>query len=120
MKPIIALVVAMVVADCANMFFKLALNQTQAAQQSDSLLHTALALARNPYFLAGLATYALGFSAWLVVLARARYSSANLYFSLHYVLMLGIAVVVFKEQLTLTRCAGAALIVAGVALVARG
>jgi len=107
----------MVIAETSNALFKLGLNRTPFTPKWGELVPQIATLARNPYILGGAALYPLGFLAWMAVLSRFRYSSANLVYSLHYVLMLAVSVVVFQDRLTPARGFGAALIVAGEAIV---
>ena len=76
-------------------------------------------LATNPLVIAGLAVYAFGTVFWLIALSRVDLSFAYPFASLSYVVMLGAAWVLFKEDLTILRLAGTAVVCLGVLLVAR-
>jgi drug/metabolite transporter (DMT)-like permease len=73
----------------------------------------------NPFVVAGLGIYAAGTIFWLVALSRVELSFAYPFASLSYVVMLGAAWILFKEDLTVLRLAGTAVVCLGVLLVAR-
>jgi len=73
----------------------------------------------NPYVIAGLAIYVTGTLFWLVALSRVDLSYAYPFASLSYVVMLVAAWLLFKEDLSLLRLAGTAVVVFGVLLISR-
>ena len=79
---------------------------------------TVLALATNPYLLAGFALYGLGAVVWLSVLARWDVSKAYPLVGLGFALTVVVGLML-GEQVSLLRAGGVALICAGVFLVAR-
>jgi len=76
-------------------------------------------IARNGYYLVSLLCLGLQAITWQLALARFPLSYAYSAMSIVYVNVLIISVVVFGERVTPANIAGAALIMAGVALVAR-
>jgi drug/metabolite transporter (DMT)-like permease len=73
----------------------------------------------NPYVIAGLAIYVTGTVFWLVALSRVDLSYAYPFASLSYVVMLAAAWLLFKEDLSLMRLAGTAVVFLGVLLISR-
>jgi drug/metabolite transporter (DMT)-like permease len=73
----------------------------------------------NPYVLAGLAIYVTGTVFWLAALSRVDLSYAYPFASLSYVVMLVAAWLLFKENLSLLRLAGTAVVFLGVLLISR-
>lgn len=86
---------------------------------AQTLLGTLWRMATNPYVIIGLAIYMAGTVFWLTALSRVELSFAYPFASLSYVLMLAAAWILFKENITVTRLIGTAVIVIGVLLVAR-
>lgn len=80
---------------------------------------TAGYIARNGYYLISLLCLGLQAITWQLALARFPLSYAYSAMSIVYVNVLIISVVVFGERVTAANVAGAALIMAGVTLVAR-
>jgi drug/metabolite transporter (DMT)-like permease len=73
----------------------------------------------NPYVIAGLAIYVTGTVFWLAALSRVDLSYAYPFASLSYVVMLVAAWLLFKENLSLMRLAGTAVVFVGVLLISR-
>jgi drug/metabolite transporter (DMT)-like permease len=73
----------------------------------------------NPYVLAGLAIYVTGTVFWLVALSRVDLSYAYPFASLSYVLMLAAAWFLFRENISLMRLDGTAVVCLGVLLISR-
>lgn len=109
----------MVLTEGANVLFKLGLDRMRFDLRLDNVLSEGVRAVTNPWIAGGLCLYAAGMLGWFTVLAGFRYSSANFFFSLHYLLMLASATVIFREAITPTKLIGAGLIVAGVALIGR-
>jgi len=84
-----------------------------------NLKNVLLSMGLNPYVICGMAVYAIGTVFWLVALSRVELSYAYPFASLSYVVMLGAAWVLFKENLTVLRLAGTAVVCLGVLLVAQ-
>lgn len=72
----------------------------------------------NPYIAGGLVIYAVATVVWLYVLSKSELSMIYPLQSLSYVIAAIIAVVLFKENIPLTRWAGIGLIMAGAYFVA--
>lgn len=77
-------------------------------------------IASSPYVLIGLAIYVASTLFWLVALSRVDLSYAYPFASLSYLVMLGAAWLLFKEDLSVLRLAGTMVVCAGVLLIARG
>lgn len=73
----------------------------------------------SPYVIAGLAIYVTGTVFWLAALSRVDLSYAYPFASLSYVVMLVAAWLLFKENLSLLRLAGTAVVFLGVLLISR-
>jgi len=73
----------------------------------------------SPYVIVGLAIYVTGTVFWLVALSRVDLSYAYPFASLSYVVMLVAAWLLFKEDLSLMRLAGTAVVCLGVLLISR-
>jgi drug/metabolite transporter (DMT)-like permease len=73
----------------------------------------------NPYVVTGLLIYVTGTLFWLVALSRVDLSYAYPFASLSYLLMLGVAWLVFKEDISLLRLIGTGVICAGVLIIWR-
>ncbi|MPN52745.1 4-amino-4-deoxy-L-arabinose-phosphoundecaprenol flippase subunit ArnE [bioreactor metagenome] len=77
----------------------------------------ALRLLLNPYILGGLLIYGAATAIWLYILSKAQLSVVYPLQSLCYVAAAVIALVVFKENIPLTRWIGIAVIIFGAYLV---
>jgi drug/metabolite transporter (DMT)-like permease len=73
----------------------------------------------SPLVIAGLILYVASSGLWLLILARADVSFAFPLVSMGFVLTVGYAHFVLNEQVSVTRLAGVALIMVGVALISR-
>jgi multidrug transporter EmrE-like cation transporter len=80
---------------------------------------TATAFVTNPYYLAGLGCLVLQAFFWQVVVRGFRLFVAYLFTSLNYLLVLAASRVLFREHVTVSNIAGAAVIIAGVYFVVR-
>ncbi len=76
-------------------------------------------MATNPYVVVGLAIYMFGTLFWLVALSRVQLSFAYPFASLSYGLMLLASWLLFREDISLLRIIGTAVIVAGVLIISR-
>lgn len=95
--------------------FKLSALSLHGAGQTGGLF----SLVTIPSFWLALALYGLGTLLWIVVLQTVPLSRAYPFMALAFVIVPLLAVVIFKESLSLTYLVGAALIVAGVMVTAR-
>lgn len=84
-----------------------------------SVVSTALGVALQPYILLGLACYVLSVGIWIVALSRVDVSIAYPMLSIGYVVNAFAAWWLFNEALTPTRLLGIAVILVGVAILAR-
>ncbi len=89
---------------------------TLSASQAPNLLWR---MATNPYVVTGLGIYFLGTIFWLTALSRVNLSFAYPFTSLSYVLMLLASWLILHETITPMRVVGAAVIIAGLFLIAR-
>jgi drug/metabolite transporter (DMT)-like permease len=76
-------------------------------------------IATNPYVVIGLAIYVCGTLFWLVALSRISLSFAYGFASLSYGLMLLASWLLFREDISLLRVIGTAVIVVGVLIISR-
>jgi len=77
-------------------------------------------LITNPYLIVGLVMYIIGFSLWLLVLARTRLGYAYLFMGLTYVLIPLSSHKIFGEEITFYQAIGMILITIGVVIVGLG
>jgi drug/metabolite transporter (DMT)-like permease len=95
---------------------------TQLGPQSisvDGALAILMRIAFSPYVIGGLMLYVTGTFFWLVAMSRVQLSYLYPFASLSYVLIMMMAWLVFREQISLLRLAGAVTICIGVMLVAQ-
>jgi len=85
----------------------------------ESVRHFLLALVSSPQVLLGLALYGLSAVIWLVVLSRVDLSYAYPMIAISYVLMLILSKLLLKEDVSLTRWIGVAIICLGVLITSR-
>jgi drug/metabolite transporter (DMT)-like permease len=85
----------------------------------ESIRHFLLAAVSSPQVLLGLALYGLSAVIWLVVLARVNLSYAYPMVATSYVLMLILSRFLLKEDVSLTRWIGVAIICLGVLIMSR-
>jgi len=78
-----------------------------------------VALALNPYVIAGFALYGLGAMSWVVVLTRVDVSQAYPFVGLSILLAFGLGHFLLGEPLSMIRIAGMLLVVSGIVLVAQ-
>jgi len=95
-----------------------------ASYQQLKALHQNLAdivwsMAFNPFILGGLTLYVISFGLWIAVLARMQVSIAYPLLSLGYVIGVFAAYLIFNEPISFQKLLGVALIMAGVAVLAR-
>jgi multidrug transporter EmrE-like cation transporter len=76
-----------------------------------------LAVAANPYILAGLGCYVVSVAVWLLVLSRVEVSYAYPLLSIGYIVTAFAGQMFFHEDLSFTRWAGIIVICAGVWLI---
>lgn len=76
-------------------------------------------LATNPWVVSGFVLYAASFALWLVVLSKVELSKAYPMVSLGYLVTFVLGVILFGEQISPVKLGGLALIMGGVAMMAR-
>jgi drug/metabolite transporter (DMT)-like permease len=76
-------------------------------------------MATNPYVVIGLGIYMFGTLFWLMALSRVQLSFAYPFASLSYGLMLLASWLLFREDISLLRVIGTAVIIAGVLIISR-
>lgn len=74
----------------------------------------------NPYIISGAVLYVLATLLWLYILSKEELSLVYPLQSITYILGTIVAISVFRENVSLLRWIGIAIIVAGATLVARG
>lgn len=82
------------------------------------LLKSPWILVSNAWIVAGFLLYASSFALWLVVLSRVELSKAYPMVSLGYLVTFVLGILLFREEVSLVKIAGMAIILAGVALLA--
>lgn len=100
----------------AQIILKLGLGDL--AVRNDSLAFFTKALA-SPGVILGLSLYGLGALLWLIVLSREDVSFAFPLVSFAYVIAIFLAAIFLKEQVTLPRIIGSAIIIVGIFIIAR-
>jgi undecaprenyl phosphate-alpha-L-ara4N flippase subunit ArnF len=91
----------------------------ESLKVGDTTTVTGLGLLRAWPVAAGLASYGLSSICWLLALRKFPLSTAYPMVSLGYVLVMLISVWLFHETISMQKWLGAAVILAGVALIAR-
>jgi multidrug transporter EmrE-like cation transporter len=79
----------------------------------------AFAVVTNPWFILGMACYAVSIGVWLIVLSKVEVSAAYPLLSIGYVITAVVGVLFLGEHVTLARIAGIGLICGGLALIAQ-
>lgn len=116
------LILASIVASVAGQFvLKVGARQlgTLGVEQAGKGMQIAITAGTNPWIIGGLACYAVGAVAWIVVLTRVPLSWAYPILALNQILILLVAWLFLGETVGAMRWAGALLIVGGVVLVSR-
>jgi drug/metabolite transporter (DMT)-like permease len=111
------LIVTMIVPVVAQVLIKIGLKNVGGLDLSDPTRIVRALL--SPWVFGGLACYAGGALLLMAVLSRYDMGYANLMLSFSYVLLLAASVIVFHENISLLKVAGAGLIIAGIILVGR-
>jgi multidrug transporter EmrE-like cation transporter len=83
------------------------------------LISYAFAIVFNPWFIAGMACYAVSIGVWLIVLSKLEVSVAYPLLSVGYVITTLVGFLFLGENVTLLRVFGIALICGGLLFVAR-
>ncbi|WP_341281425.1 EamA family transporter [Paenibacillus sp. FSL H8-0537] len=96
-----------------QILFKLGLNQIGGVT-----LQTAWKALFNAYIISGITLYALATLLWFVILTRMPLSLAYPLQSLAYVFGLLVALIIFKEPVSVTKWIGVLIIIVGVTFVA--
>ena len=106
-----------------NASAQIALRKTMLAVGGPPNLEGALAFAfailTTPWFILGMACYAVSIGAWLIVLAKTEVSAAYPLLSIGYVITAIVGALFLGEHVTLTRIAGIGLICGGLTLIAQ-
>ncbi len=85
-----------------------------------SKIRFVITLLLNPWVMSGiLATFFAGVS-WMLAMTRFEISYAYPFVSLNYVLVLAASILLFQESLSFAKVLGTALIILGIAIIARG
>lgn len=77
------------------------------------------AILTTPWFILGMACYAVSIGAWLIVLSRTEVSAAYPLLSIGYVITAIVGALFLGEHVTLGRIAGIGLICGGLTLIAQ-
>jgi len=120
MKSILILGICLLISDSAQVLLKYGLLKIGGFDiTGPHLSEQIMKLLCSPHIWAGFILWGAGSVLWLTVLTHYRFSSAMLYSSVHYINLLLIAAFIFKEQISIVRCLGAAFIITGVILISR-
>ena len=86
---------------------------------ADQFLKNIIPMVLNPFVFAGIACFGFSAITWLVVLSRMELSKVYPMVSVAYVLVAIASYIFFKENLSVIRVAGIAVIILGVILISR-
>lgn len=108
-----------------NALAQIALRKTMLAlpplpTRMNEVLHFAPSLLLSPWFLSGMACYAISICVWMLVLGRAEVSLAYPLLSIGYVITAIIGYAFLGEQVTIHRILGIAIICVGIVVISRG
>jgi drug/metabolite transporter (DMT)-like permease len=115
-RKVLLIVVCMVVSDWANVLLKAGATGIGFTLS----LHGIADLLTHPLLMAGLLLYAAGMLLWIMVLARNRFSTVMMIFSLHYIHLMLLSRFIFKEPITWRMWAGTFFVMCGVGLYSSG
>ena len=110
------IVSCMLISDWANVLLKLG----SAQEGFDLSFGKIRGLLTNPYLVSGVLLYGTGMLLWLAVLAQNRFSTVVILFSVHYLHLMLLSRLVFKEPITWNMWAGAIFVMLGVGLFSAG
>lgn len=85
----------------------------------EGALAFAFAVVTNPWFILGMACYAVSIGAWLIVLGKTEVSAAYPLLSIGYVITAIVGALFLGEHVSLVRIAGIGLICGGITLIAQ-
>ncbi len=117
MNPMTMLFVAIFLAAAGQLLMKVGMNQLGSLESMN--LPVMFRMFLNPFVFSGIASYGIGFIAYLFALSKLPQSFAYPMFSLGYVFVAAFNWVVMREAFSITRLIGVLVILLGVWLVSR-
>ena len=121
MQPVVLILLSVFLGVVGQLVLKAGVGRLGALALGGTGVHrVAWRVFTNPIIWGGLATYGLGTFFWLIALSRVELGYAYPFLSLSYVLVMVAAWIFFKEQVSLPRLLGVAVICFGVYAVAGG
>jgi multidrug transporter EmrE-like cation transporter len=103
---------------CAQIALRKTMLAVGVPPNLEGALAFAFAILTTPWFILGMACYAVSIGAWLIVLAKTEVSAAYPLLSIGYVITAIVGALFLGEHVTLTRIAGIGLICGGLTLIA--
>jgi multidrug transporter EmrE-like cation transporter len=104
---------------CAQIALRKTMLEVGAPPKLEDALAFVFAILTNPWFILGMACYAVSIGAWLIVLSRTEVSAAYPLLSIGYVITAIVGALFLGEHVTLARIAGIGLICGGLTLIAQ-
>ena len=119
MKTVILVLIPVLIGVVAQIFLKQGMLQIGEFSVRSGLVNQFIKIFMNPHVLVGFFLYFFSALLWLVVLSRVELSFAYPLLSVGYVIVLIASWLLFKENVTLIRWSGVAVICFGVYLISR-
>lgn len=119
---IMLILISISIAVCGQILLKIGINRIGVGEMSsfEALRQLFTGVIKSPMVLTGLFLYFISAAIWIVVLSTVELSFAYPFIGLTYVLVLVLSKVILKEDISLIRWAGAAIITIGVIVISRG
>lgn len=119
---IMLILISISIAVCGQILLKIGINRIGVGEMSSfgALGQLFTGVIKSPMVLTGLFLYFISAAIWIVVLSTVELSFAYPFIGFTYVLVLVLSKVILKEDISLIRWAGAAIITIGVIVISRG
>ncbi len=119
---ILLILLSISIAVCGQLLLKIGINRIGIGDLSGlgTLKQLFTGVIMSPLVLTGLFLYIISAAIWIVVLSAVDLSFAYPFLGLTYVLVLALSKLVLKEDVSIIRWAGAAIITIGVIVMSRG
>lgn len=119
---IMLILISISIAVCGQILLKIGINRIGVGEMSsfEALRQLFTGVIKSPMVLTGLFLYFISAAIWIVVLSTVELSFAYPFIGFTYVLVLVLSKVILKEDISLIRWAGAAIITIGVIVISRG
>jgi len=119
-KNLILILTSIILGVCGQLAMKTGMMGVKLSASSVGVLVNGFVRAlANPFVIGGIALYGVSALIWLMVLSRVELSFAYPLVSIGYVAVVVLSKVLFHEQVSVVRIAGALVICAGVVLISR-